>query len=101
MILRWTKTAARDMVHVKEFKAKESAVFADEFVDRVFERLENQILPFPQSGQVVSEYGRDDINEIIVYSFRVVYQILPDQILVLTVIHGANPLPNIPPVPQS
>ncbi len=100
MIVRWTKCAALDMVNIRDYKARESPAYADEFTDRVFERLE-QISAFPDSGQIVLEYGRDDINEILVFSFRVIYQILDDHVRVLTVIHGANPLSPDPPASEN
>ena len=38
------------------------------------------------------ELGRDDIRELFVYLFRVIYRITEDEIRVLTVIHGSRRL---------
>lgn len=38
----------------------------------------------PESGAIVPEYNRPDIREVFVHSFRLIYKILPNEILVLT-----------------
>jgi toxin ParE1/3/4 len=43
---------------------------------------------FPLSGRVVPEVESEDIREIIVASYRVMYRLLPDEVEVMRVIHG-------------
>jgi plasmid stabilization system protein ParE len=42
----------------------------------------------------VPEYDAEDIREIIEKPYRIIYKIKSDQIDVLAVIHGAQPLPD-------
>lgn len=42
----------------------------------------------PLAGRVVPERGDDRYREVFVYSYRVIYRIDDDQVLVVAVIHG-------------
>jgi len=58
---------------------------------RTVERLE----VFPRAGRVVLELGRDDIHEVIVQNYRVIYRVLPNGVQILAVRHGARLLGNV------
>lgn len=55
-----------------------------------------RIPDFPQAGRVVPEFAVDDVREIIETPYRIIYRILGDRIDVLTVMHGARLLREIP-----
>ena len=61
-------------------------------VDKITRRSQ-QIADQPLSGRKVPEYQTDDIRELIVKPYRIIYRIKADQIDVLAVIHGARLLP--------
>ena len=42
----------------------------------------------PHIGRIVPELEQDDIREVFIYSYRIVYQIFSEQIVILAVIHG-------------
>ena len=44
---------------------------------------------------MVPEYEAPDIRELIERPYRIIYRVMPDQIDVLAVIHGARLLPPI------
>ena len=46
-------------------------------------------------GRIVPEVGDETIRERFVYSYRLVYRIEPDRILVVAVIHGKRLLENV------
>jgi len=46
------------------------------------------IAAFPQIGRVVPELNQAHIRERFVYSYRLIYEIKPTQIEVLTIVHG-------------
>jgi len=58
-------------------------------VDRLTRRSQ-QIADFPLSGRKVPEYEADQIREVIEGPYRIIYDIKPDQIDVLAVIHGSQ-----------
>ena len=96
MKLRWTESAQSDLLGIQSYIARDSSAYADAVIDRIIIRALG-IVDFPESGQVVPEYDRDDIREVYVYSFRLIYSITSDEIRMLTVIHGSRLLPDLPP----
>jgi toxin ParE1/3/4 len=42
---------------------------------------------------IVPEYEREDLREVIEKPYRIIYRIHPDQIDIVAVIHGAQILP--------
>jgi plasmid stabilization system protein ParE len=51
----------------------------------------------PHAGRVVPEIGRQDVREVFVRSYRVVYRLVADGIVVLTVFEGHRLLENLDP----
>jgi plasmid stabilization system protein ParE len=61
------------------------------FVERVFAATE-RLSHFPRSGRIVPEMGVEEIREVIVQSYRVIYRVVLEEVEILTVHHGARPL---------
>lgn len=97
MKIRWTEKASADALAIYAFIAEQSEIYADVVYSRILARLDPQLVEHPYSGSIVPEYGRDDIREVLVHSFRIIYLVLEHEIRVLTVIHGAQLLPPKPP----
>jgi plasmid stabilization system protein ParE len=89
--LVWTENAADDLRHISDFIALDSEVYAKAVVDDVFFSLE-RIAEFPKSGRIVPEIGRENIREVFVASYRLIYEIKGASVIILTVIHGARKL---------
>ena len=98
MKIQWTEPAVSDMEMVRDYIAKDSESYALRFVERVFEILE-RISVFPNAGRIVPEAEDDSIREIFFYSYRIMYRIKDEKILVLTIVHGARDLGSIEPKP--
>jgi plasmid stabilization system protein ParE len=47
----------------------------------------------PRAGRRVPELGRDDVREVLVQRYRIVYQLSPDGIVVLVVFESHRQLP--------
>ena len=91
MDIRWTEKASSDALGIFDYIADQSLAYAESVYERILERPV-QLTVHPESGSVVPEFGRDDIRELFVYSFRIVYRIAEDEIRILTVIHGSRKL---------
>ncbi len=89
--VRWTPQAADDLEAVCLFIARDAAPMAAIFADRVL-RSTDRLASHPRLGRVVPELGIEDIREIIVGSYRIIYRIRLDAVHVLTLHHGARPL---------
>ena len=96
MRVEWTNYATDDLISIQDHVARDSHQYAVVVVDRILHRV-IQLESFPESGSIVPEYSREDIREIFVHSYRIIHQLRADQVRVLTVCHGANPLPQTPP----
>jgi toxin ParE1/3/4 len=90
----WTDQALDDLDAVCLFIGRDAPRYAEVFAARVF-RTTERLAAFPQSGRVVPEFGREDVRELIVQSYRVIYHVLPDEVEILTVHHGARPLTDL------
>lgn len=87
----WTNQALDDLEAVFLFIARDSPVVANLFVERVSAATE-RLVEFPMSGRVVPEIGDQDIREVIVQNYRVIYQLDGEEVEILTVHHGARPV---------
>jgi plasmid stabilization system protein ParE len=47
---------------------------------------------FPERGRIMPELGLDDIREVFVFNFRVVYQLADAEIRIVAILHGARDL---------
>lgn len=92
----WTPQALDDLDAVCLFIARDSPRYAEVFAQRLF-RATDDLAEFPNMGRVVPEIGRDDIRELIVQSYRVIYRVLSGEVEILTVHHGARRLADIEP----
>jgi plasmid stabilization system protein ParE len=76
--------------------ARDAPRYAELFARRVFQTTD-RLVAFPRLGRVVPEIGRDDIREVIVQSYRIIYRLFPEEVELLTVHHGASPLTDFEP----
>ena len=87
--LTWTSQALADVEAICAFIAEDSPHYARLFATHVFraaERLER----FPRSGRIVPEVARENIREIILGNYRIIYRVLEAETQVLTVYHSAR-----------
>lgn len=87
--VRWTPQAADDLEAICLFIARDAPPVAAAFADRVL-RATDQLAPFAHLGRIVPELGIENIREIIVGAYRVVYRIGDEDVQILTVHHGAR-----------
>jgi len=88
MRVHWTKAAVEQLDAISAYLSSASPSYALRTVDRIT-RKSQQIALFPLSGRRVPEYALDQIREVFVDSYRIIYHIKPDRIDVVTIIHGA------------
>lgn len=88
MKIVWTETAVADLEAIHSFITRDSEYYASVFVLEILDavkKLEN----FPRSGRMVPEVNDDDVRELILGNYRLIYQIAKSQIEILTLLHGA------------
>lgn len=89
--LRWTDRAVADLEEIGDFIARDKPAAARAWVGRLQERA-RAAATTPQAGRVVPELGRQDIREVILRSYRIVYRVQAGGIVVLTIFEGHRAL---------
>ena len=87
----WSQRALRDVEAIAEYIAKDSPVYAAVVVRNVIAQTK-MLSQFPRSGRKVPEFDDDDIRELLAYSYRIIYRVEEDNVLISTVIHGKRTL---------
>jgi toxin ParE1/3/4 len=90
--IRWTRQAAQDLQAIGDFIASDSPGAARRWVARLQERARHAA-PAPFSGRRVPELEREDVREVILGGYRIVYRVFPDFIHILTVFEGHRLFP--------
>lgn len=89
----WSPRALQNLDEICEYIAKDSPQNARSVGERIIAAVE-RIPDFPEAGSIVPEFDRPDLRERFVHKFRVVYRVQPHVIEVVTIWHGARPMPN-------
>ncbi len=90
----WSPEATEDLELIAEYIARDSEFYARSVVTEILSVSRN-IREFPLIGRVVPEVGDENIRERFIYSYRLVYHIEPERILIVAVIHGKRLLENL------
>ena len=90
----WSPEAIEDLESIADYIARDSEHYARAVVTEILSVSRN-IGEFPFIGRIVPEVGDETIRERFVYSYRLVYRIESDRILVVAVIHGMRLLENV------
>jgi len=73
--------------------SRDRPVGAVEWLEGLIERLE-LLRDLPEQGRVVPEWGEPTVREIVYASYRVIYEVFPDRVEILTVSHTRQQLPD-------
>ena len=85
--LIWSPQAIEDIQAIAEYIARDSTVYAESTVERIFQAPE-RLIQLPKLGRVVPENNDESIRELFVFQYRIIYEILASEIHILTVVHG-------------
>jgi plasmid stabilization system protein ParE len=86
-MVKWSIPARNDLRQIYEYIAQDSSIYAKNAVRNIVEKSMN-LEAFPRMGRIVPEISDQDIREIFIYSYRLIYKISSDDIEILTIIHG-------------
>ena len=85
--LRWTERARDDLLDTAEYISRDNQRAARECVDRIRARA-RLTTQNPLARRIVPEFGQEEIREVFVRSYRIVYRVHENAIDVLTVFEG-------------
>ena len=92
--VKWSPEAIEDLESIAEFITRDSEYYARAVVTEILSVSRN-VREFPLIGRVVPETGDERIRERFIYSYRLVYRVESDLILIVAVIHGKRLLENV------
>jgi addiction module RelE/StbE family toxin len=92
----WSSQAVQELQEILEYIRRDSPQAAD----RIRQEIRNgtrRLARFPLSGRLLPEFPDSGLRELIVRSYRIIYDPAADQVEILTVVHGSRDLPSLPP----
>ena len=87
--LVWSPEAIEDIEAIAAYIERDSPHYARVVASRLVETAES-IPGFPKIGRIVPEAGDPDLRERFVYSYRLIYRLDQQRVLILAVIHGSR-----------
>jgi toxin ParE1/3/4 len=93
----WSRQARDDLRDIVIFIAEHNRPVAESFGFRLISKVD-LLAQFPYLGQVVPEAQDEDIREVILPPYRIIYRVLAEDsvIAIARVWHGARGEPEIP-----
>lgn len=92
MLLQWTETAKNDLLAIRRYISEDNAAAAKAWIERLKLKARN-VVHAPLAGRMVPELSRGDVREIIEGNYRIVYQLHPDRVSILTIFESHRLLP--------
>ena len=91
MEIEWSEPAEWDLGDLYEYIAKDVPLYAEQFVDQILETT-NLLIGQPSMGRCVPEADREDVRELLFQNYRIIYQLKPEFIYIVAIIHGSRDL---------
>jgi toxin ParE1/3/4 len=92
-MVRWSYTSKLDLLQINNYIAKDSIYYAKKVVNDIINKTED-IAVFPNMGSKVEEIEEKGLRQIVIYSYRVIYRIVEDDINILAIVHCKRNLTN-------
>ena len=87
----WSRGALQDLENIAEYIAADSPTYAANVVKKIT-TASRMLAQVPRSGRKVPEFDDDTVRELLVYSYRLIYRLTAEGILIAAVIHGSRNL---------
>lgn len=84
---RWTENSIQDLLVIKEFISLDSPNRAGTWIGELYTSGEN-LASFPQRGRIVPEFNQENIRELLIENYRLVYRVKATAIEILAVFEG-------------
>ena len=92
--LKWTEAATWDLSEAAEFIARDSPFYAAALV-REARAAARSLKRFSERGRIVPEARSPDVREIYVKSYRLIYRITAEGVVIVAFVHSARDLQRI------
>ncbi len=85
--VRWTANSIQDLLLIKEIISLDSPERAETWIGELYTTGENLAMFF-ERGRIVPEFSQENIRELLIEKYRLVYRFKPSSIEILTVFEG-------------
>lgn len=92
MNVLWTARSEKDLLEIGRFIAKDNRTTARQWTAKLKKKA-HEAVRNPRAGRQVPEFEREDVREVFLKSYRIVYRIQVKHIEILTVFEGHRLLP--------
>jgi len=82
----WSFDAKQHLREIHDFIARDSKIYAQRVADEIVAHS-LQLDNMPQRYHMMAELEDEVVREFSIYSYRVIFEIMPDHIAVLAVVH--------------
>ena len=88
----WSRRALSDLEGIAEYIAADSPTYARNVIKKIVSQT-RLLAQFPRSGRMVPEYGDENVRELIVYSYRIIYRVEESGgVVIAAIVHGKRNL---------
>lgn len=87
--LEWAQTAEDDLEQIRKYIARDSPLSATRFIAGIKKEV-GSLRTFPHMGEMLDRGDGEEIREIYVKSYRVLFRVRERAVRILAVIHGAR-----------
>ena len=86
-MVKWSVPARNDLKQIHDYIAKDSKYYARKVIQEIVAKTET-LIELPEIGRIVSEISDQNVRELIVYSYRLIYDMSGAGVEILAIIHG-------------
>jgi len=86
-MVKWSVPARNDLKQIHDYIAKDSEYYARSVIQEIVAKTET-LTEHPEIGRIVPEISDQNIRELIVYSYRLIYEMSGAGVEILAIIHG-------------
>jgi toxin ParE1/3/4 len=90
--IAWTDSAWLELESAANFIARDSPRYAAALVAEA-KSAGRSLKKFPRRGRIVPEVADENVRELFVKSYRLIYEVEENRVVILAFIHGARQLP--------
>ena len=84
MKIFWSPLSLERLENIFEYISKDDGDAAHKMIERIFKKVET-LSKFPERGRKVPEANREEVREVFVSEYRIIYRVEAKRILVLTI----------------
>lgn len=85
-MVKWSKIAIDDLRGIYDYISKDSVVYAKKVINEIINKTD-YLEEYPNIGRAVPELSNERIRELMIYSYRMIYQVENGDVEILTLVH--------------